>query len=158
MAREIFCVNSGQSFDRPVTVKGIPRHLTILSRIPRATCHRQIPEWCGARPRLLVMNRVDMISDSERSLWTADFGRRKTPVYWTNSKSGVGIPQVQILYHHSHSLICDPVCHPLVFKNGVQNALRAAEVFSMYPQSTGLSTSVKKWGLIKPHLLLRAFP
>lgn len=64
------------------------------ARIPRATCHKQIPEWCGDKPRLLVMNRVDSISDLDKTAWSQELRCQKQPFFWTNSKLGTGIPQL----------------------------------------------------------------
>ena len=40
------------------------------------------------------MNRVDLISESDKAAWNRELDRQRQPVYWTNSKSGTGIPQV----------------------------------------------------------------
>lgn len=59
-----------------------------------STCHGQLAKWCGSKPRLLLLNRVDMITDSDRAAWTRHFVQQKTPVLWTDGVSGLGIGQV----------------------------------------------------------------
>ncbi|BDA45145.1 Ribosome biogenesis GTPase A [Coccomyxa sp. Obi] len=65
------------------------------ARIPMSTCHSQLAKWCGTKPRLLLLNRVDMISDSDRAAWTRHFVQHKTPVLWTDGVSGLGVGQVR---------------------------------------------------------------
>lgn len=44
------------------------------ARIPLASHHPQLKQWIGDKPRLLVLNREDMISDSLRKEWQEWFG------------------------------------------------------------------------------------
>ncbi|WIA31279.1 hypothetical protein OEZ86_002181 [Tetradesmus obliquus] len=39
------------------------------ARIPHSTCHPQVPLWIGSKPRLVVMNRQDMIARADRAAW-----------------------------------------------------------------------------------------
>jgi ribosome biogenesis GTPase A len=64
------------------------------ARIPLATHHPQIGEWVGNKTRLLVMNRVDMISPQVRSLWVDWFKRQGEVAYFTNAQHGQGVAAV----------------------------------------------------------------
>jgi ribosome biogenesis GTPase A len=48
----------------------------------------QIGEWIGDRRRLLVMNREDQISNSEKTAWKKYFKSQGQPVVWTNGQAG----------------------------------------------------------------------
>jgi ribosome biogenesis GTPase A len=63
-------------------------------RIPLSTCHSQIEKWCGVKPRVLVLNRVDMVSERDRASWTRYFSAAGTHVSWTDGVSGQGTGQV----------------------------------------------------------------
>ncbi|WYM01058.1 MAG: ribosome biogenesis GTPase YlqF [Gloeotrichia echinulata CP02] len=63
-------------------------------RIPLATHHPQIEEWVGSKTRLLVMNRVDMISPQVRSLWIDWFRDQGETPYFTNAQHGQGVVAV----------------------------------------------------------------
>jgi ribosome biogenesis GTPase A len=64
------------------------------ARIPLATHHPQIDEWVGSKTRLLVVNRLDMISPQVRSLWVDYFKRQGEVVYSTNAQHGQGVTAV----------------------------------------------------------------
>ncbi|MDZ8055642.1 MAG: ribosome biogenesis GTPase YlqF [Aulosira sp. ZfuVER01] len=64
------------------------------ARIPLATHHPQINEWVGSKTRLLVLNRLDMISPQVRSLWTDYFKRQGEVAYFTNAQQGKGVTAV----------------------------------------------------------------
>lgn len=59
-----------------------------------STCHSQIGKWCGNKPRVLVLNRVDMISERDKAAWTRHFNAAGTHVCWTDGVSGYGTGQV----------------------------------------------------------------
>ena len=60
------------------------------TRIPLATTHPDI-DWIGSKLRVLVLNRADMVSDSERSKWVSWFKRNgETHVVLTDARSGKG--------------------------------------------------------------------
>ncbi len=63
-------------------------------RIPLATHHPQIEEWVGSKTRLLVINRVDMISPQVRSLWIDWFRNEGETPYFTNAQHGQGVVAV----------------------------------------------------------------
>ena len=70
-------------------------HTTRLAcRIPLSTCHSQIAKWCGNKPRVLVLNRLDMISERDKVAWTRHFNAAGTHVCWTDGVTGLGTGQV----------------------------------------------------------------
>ncbi|MGF1482405.1 MAG: ribosome biogenesis GTPase YlqF [Cyanophyceae cyanobacterium] len=64
------------------------------ARIPLASHHPHVLQWIGSKPRVLILNRMDMISDSVRSQWQEWFDRQGESPYFTNSKQGKGIKAV----------------------------------------------------------------
>jgi len=60
------------------------------ARIPLASHHPQVMEWIGNKPRVLVINRADMIPADVRRGWTAWFEAQGESPYWTNAKQGKG--------------------------------------------------------------------
>ncbi|MBR8839406.1 MAG: ribosome biogenesis GTPase YlqF [Stigonema ocellatum SAG 48.90 = DSM 106950] len=63
-------------------------------RIPLTTRHPQIDEWVGSKTRVLVLNRIDMISPQVRSLWAEWFKRQGETPYFTNAQHGQGVSAV----------------------------------------------------------------
>ncbi|MBE9050666.1 ribosome biogenesis GTPase YlqF [Nostocales cyanobacterium LEGE 11386] len=61
------------------------------ARIPLATHHPQINEWVGNKARVLVLNRLDMITPQVRSLWVDWFKSQGEVAYFTNAKQGQGV-------------------------------------------------------------------
>ena len=43
------------------------------ARIPLATYHPQMPSWVGGKARVLVINRMDMITPRSREAWETWF-------------------------------------------------------------------------------------
>lgn len=64
------------------------------ARIPLATHHPQVPNWVGGKARVLVLNRVDMISPPVRDLWAKWFEETGEISYFTNAALGKGIDAV----------------------------------------------------------------
>ena len=64
------------------------------ARIPLASHHPQVTEWIGTKPRVLVLNRVDMIPDSVAKQWLDWFKSRGEQPYFTNANQGEGIKSV----------------------------------------------------------------
>ncbi|AFY33695.1 ribosome biogenesis GTPase YlqF [Calothrix sp. PCC 7507] len=64
------------------------------ARIPLATHHPQIEEWVGSKARVLVLNRVDMITPQMRSLWINWFKFQGETAYFTNAQHGQGVTEV----------------------------------------------------------------
>ncbi|MDF5729456.1 MAG: ribosome biogenesis GTPase YlqF [Rhizonema sp. PD38] len=64
------------------------------ARIPLTTSHPKMSEWVGSKTRVLVLNRVDMILPSVRSLWEEWFRIQKEVPYYTNAQQGQGVVAV----------------------------------------------------------------
>jgi len=60
------------------------------ARIPLSTCHPQVAGWVGGKPRLVVMNRVDMISKRDKRDWEAHYESKGQKVFWTDANAGDG--------------------------------------------------------------------
>ena len=65
------------------------------ARIPLASHHPQIDSWIGTKPRIVVLNRVDMISESSKQDWTKWFELQEKQPYFTNAKQGKGIKAIK---------------------------------------------------------------
>ena len=65
-----------------------------VCRIPLSSCHPQIPVWCLNKPRLLIMNRVDMVSERDQQAWSNHYGRQGLSVYNTDANNGKGVTKV----------------------------------------------------------------
>ncbi|MEM9924267.1 MAG: ribosome biogenesis GTPase YlqF [Cyanobacteria bacterium P01_D01_bin.50] len=61
------------------------------ARIPLSTHHPQVPEWIGNKARLLIFNRLDMISPQAKELWTDYFRINNEIPFCTNAKQGKGV-------------------------------------------------------------------
>jgi len=61
------------------------------ARIPLASCHPQIQQWVGNKERVLVLNRVDMISPQAQQLWQGWFRAKGEQPYFTNANQGQGV-------------------------------------------------------------------
>ncbi|KAK9821941.1 hypothetical protein WJX81_006710 [Elliptochloris bilobata] len=64
------------------------------ARIPASTAHPSVARWCGAKPRLVLLNRVDMVAERDRDAWAAHFASTRQPVLWTDGASGLGVGRV----------------------------------------------------------------
>ena len=64
------------------------------ARIPLASHHPQIDNWIGSKPRIIVLNRMDMIPESTRQNWLKWFQLREKQPYFTNAKQGKGIKAI----------------------------------------------------------------
>ncbi|MBD2017860.1 ribosome biogenesis GTPase YlqF [Microcoleus sp. FACHB-53] len=64
------------------------------ARIPLSTHHPQIPQWVGSKARVLVLNRVDMITPGVRQRWVSWFQQQGQTIYFTNAQQGKGIQEV----------------------------------------------------------------
>lgn len=64
------------------------------ARIPLATHHPQIPQWVGSKAKVLVLNRVDMITPAARQRWVSWFQQQGETAYFTNAQQGKGIQEV----------------------------------------------------------------
>ncbi|MBJ7899580.1 MAG: ribosome biogenesis GTPase YlqF [Cyanobacteria bacterium RI_101] len=76
-------------------IKRVDVVLEVLdARIPLASQHPQVSQWLGAKPRLRILNRVDMIPDSVRDQWLAWFKEQGQEVFWANAKEGGGVKAI----------------------------------------------------------------
>ncbi|MBW4420069.1 MAG: ribosome biogenesis GTPase YlqF [Myxacorys californica WJT36-NPBG1] len=64
------------------------------ARIPEATHHPQIEQWLGSKGRVLVLNRMDMISSSAKERWTEWFQQQGQEPYFTDAQHGKAIDAV----------------------------------------------------------------
>ena len=64
------------------------------ARIPLATLHPDLNRWLGDKKRVLVVNRVDMISPQMRDRWQQWFKTQGKTAYYTNANQGKGVGQI----------------------------------------------------------------
>ncbi|NRB05936.1 MAG: ribosome biogenesis GTPase YlqF [Richelia sp.] len=64
------------------------------ARIPLATHHPQVSEWIGNKARVLVINRLDMITPQIKATWKDWFKQQKEVPYFTNAQKGQGVAKV----------------------------------------------------------------
>lgn len=64
------------------------------ARIPVTSHHPKMFNWIGEKPRILVLNRVDMIPETVLHDWLAWFKSQGENAYCTNAKQGKGIKGV----------------------------------------------------------------
>ena len=65
------------------------------ARIPLASHHPQIDSWIGDKPRIVVLNRMDMISESARQNWLKWFQSQSIQPFFTNAKQGKGMKEIK---------------------------------------------------------------
>jgi ribosome biogenesis GTPase A len=76
-------------------LKNVDVVLEVLdARIPLASHHPQIAQWIGSKPRILVLNRVDMIPESVRQELLNWYKARGENPYFTDAKLGEGVKAV----------------------------------------------------------------
>ncbi len=61
------------------------------ARIPLATAHPRMTEWAGQRPRVLILNRVDMIPRASRQAWRDWYQRQGQSLHLVNARDGEGV-------------------------------------------------------------------
>jgi ribosome biogenesis GTPase A len=61
------------------------------ARIPLASTHPQVQEWIGEKPKILVLNRLDLISPKAAEMWRDWFRLQGEKPYYTDAKTGKGI-------------------------------------------------------------------
>lgn len=64
------------------------------ARIPMASHHPQMGQWVGSKGRILVLNRVDMISSGVRQQWIEWFRTCGETPYFTDAQHGKGVEAV----------------------------------------------------------------
>ncbi|NLL39231.1 MAG: ribosome biogenesis GTPase YlqF [Clostridiales bacterium] len=63
----------------------------IDARIPISSSNPDIPKIIGTKPRLLILNRIDLADPGVTRQWRAYFKKRAIPVLETDAKSGRGV-------------------------------------------------------------------
>jgi ribosome biogenesis GTPase A len=64
------------------------------ARIPLSTLHPKLDLWLGETKRVLVINRVDMISAAARDRWQDWFKTQGQVAYYTDANQGTGVGQI----------------------------------------------------------------
>ncbi|CAN5573020.1 ribosome biogenesis GTPase YlqF [soil metagenome] len=64
------------------------------ARIPLATLHPDLESWLGSKKRVLVVNRVDMITSEVRDRWQQWFKSQGQVAYYTDANQGKGVGQI----------------------------------------------------------------
>jgi ribosome biogenesis GTPase A len=64
------------------------------ARIPLSTHHPQTSQWVGSKARVLVLNRMDMITPAVRQLWASWFRHQGETPYFTDAQQGKGVREV----------------------------------------------------------------
>jgi ribosome biogenesis GTPase A len=64
------------------------------ARIPLSTRHPKVDAWVGDKPRVLVINRVDMISTEARTAWETWFRQQGEVPYFTDGQQGKGVKAI----------------------------------------------------------------
>jgi ribosome biogenesis GTPase A len=65
------------------------------ARIPLASHHPQIDRWIGDKPKIVVLNRMDMIPESTKQGWSKWFQLQGEQPHFTNAKQGKGVKEVK---------------------------------------------------------------
>lgn len=60
------------------------------ARIPMATGHPEMDSWIGAKKKILVLNRADMVSTADKNAWVTYFSRQGLTVVLANGQLGMG--------------------------------------------------------------------
>ncbi|HIK38843.1 MAG: ribosome biogenesis GTPase YlqF [Geminocystis sp.] len=61
------------------------------ARIPLASHHPQLKQWIGNKPRLLVINREDLIPETVKKQWQEWFESKGERPFFTNAQTGKGV-------------------------------------------------------------------
>ncbi|MEM9136760.1 MAG: ribosome biogenesis GTPase YlqF [Cyanobacteria bacterium P01_F01_bin.42] len=64
------------------------------ARIPQASAHPQVHRWIGEKPRILILNRMDLITTAARDQWREYFKQRNETPFFTDAQAGKGIQNV----------------------------------------------------------------
>ncbi len=65
------------------------------ARIPLASSHPQVADWIGEKPKVSILNRMDMIPESIQRQWLEWFKNQGIKTYYTNAKQGKGVRAVK---------------------------------------------------------------
>ncbi|AFZ48720.1 Ras superfamily GTP-binding protein YlqF [Cyanobacterium stanieri PCC 7202] len=64
------------------------------ARIPLASHHPQLKDWIGDKPRILILNREDMITNTLKQEWQEWFKNEGENPFFTNAKDGKGVKAI----------------------------------------------------------------
>jgi ribosome biogenesis GTPase A len=64
------------------------------ARIPLSTHHPQVSEWVQGKTRVLVINRLDMISPEVKQIWMQCFRKQGEVAFFTNAQQGQGVTAI----------------------------------------------------------------
>ncbi|MEL6352240.1 MAG: ribosome biogenesis GTPase YlqF [Cyanobacteria bacterium J06627_28] len=64
------------------------------ARIPLSTLHPDLNRWLGDKKRVLVINRVDMVTPDVRDRWQQWFKAQGQIAYYTDANQGKGVGQI----------------------------------------------------------------
>lgn len=75
------------------------RHVDVVlemrdARIPLASRHPKMSEWTGQKQHILILNRVDTISDALQQAWQTWFQDHGEQPFFTNAQRGQGVMAV----------------------------------------------------------------
>lgn len=65
------------------------------ARIPLASHHPEVRHWIGDKPRILILNREDMINESIRNEWREWLKSQGEIPFFTDAKQGKGVIAVK---------------------------------------------------------------
>ena len=64
------------------------------ARIPLATYHPLLATWIGTKPKLSILNRVDMIPQAVKDLWIDWFEAQGEQLFFANAQQGTGVVSI----------------------------------------------------------------
>ena len=65
------------------------------ARIPLASHHPQLAQWIADKPKVVILNRMDMIPQELQQQWRTWFKDKSQTLYFTNAKQGKGVKAVK---------------------------------------------------------------
>ena len=75
------------------------------ARIPIASHHPNVNKWIEGKPKITVLNRMDMIPESLYSKWLLWFKEKGEIAHFTNAKQGKGIKSLSKLAKEAGNLV-----------------------------------------------------
>lgn len=64
------------------------------ARIPLASAHPKVPRWVGEKPRILVLNRLDLVSPMAVDLWRTWLIAQGEKPFFTDAQHGKGVTAI----------------------------------------------------------------
>lgn len=61
------------------------------ARIPLASAHPQVSVWVGEKPKILILNRMDLITPKAAEIWRSWFESQAEVPFFTDAQHGKGI-------------------------------------------------------------------